>query len=139
MQSAADLLRQRGLRVTPQRLAVLQRMLECPHAHFTPDEIRAALAPAMPALARGTCYNVLNEFVRVRLAQELASPDGPARYGLALDPHHHVVCRVCGRIDDVDVRGVEGLRPEGLAPGFQVDGVDVVFRGLCPRCRKEAR
>ncbi|PSR21137.1 MAG: Fur family transcriptional regulator [Sulfobacillus acidophilus] len=133
--SAQNLLRDRGLRVTPQRQSVLNLFLTESGQHFSADQIRQRLLPQMPGLARGTTYKVLQEFVRAALCEELATPDGVSLYGLRLRPHHHFICDQCGRWFDVEVTGVDGLRPVALPPDSEVRDVAVFFHGVCSECR----
>lgn len=133
--SAEALLRQRGLRVTPQRQAVLRIFLDQEGFHATADQIRSRLLPHMPGLARGTTYKVLEELVKAQICEELATEQGVSLYGLRLSPHHHFVCDGCHRWHDVDVTGLDALVFRGMAPGTAVRDVAVVFRGLCPACQ----
>lgn len=132
--SAENLLRERGLRVTPQRQAVLQWLLDHGGAHLSADQVRDQLLSKMPGLARGTTYKVLDELVRTGLCEELATADGMALYGLRLEPHHHFYCESCHRWYDVQVEGLSGLRIAGAEPGTWVGEVDVTFKGTCQRC-----
>lgn len=132
---ADRLLRDHGLRVTVQRRLVLSLLIAHEGRHWTADEILTAVRGRAPEVARGTAYNVLEELVRVGVAEELAS-EGSQRYGLRLAPHHHFVCHRCRRWFDVVPTGVEGLalRVGQTAAGFRPDRVDVTFHGLCPDC-----
>lgn len=131
---AERLLREHGLRVTVQRRLVLSLLIVHEGRHWTAEEILSEVRVRAPEVARGTAYNVLEELVRVGVAEELAS-DGSKRYGLRLSPHHHFVCDRCGRWYDVEPTGVEALAlgpPE--AARFRWERVDVTFHGLCPAC-----
>ncbi len=131
------LLRERGVRVTAQRRLLLALLLAHQGRHWTADELWTALRRDLPEVARGTAYNVLEELVRVGLAEELAAHDGTQRYGLSLESHHHFVCDRCRRWFDVRPSGVDGVRLAAEGDGaFQVERVDVTLRGLCPECRK---
>ena len=135
-QSAQELLRQQGLRVTPQRQGVLSLFLSEPGFHWSADQVRERLLPAMPGLARGTTYKVLNELVKVGLCEELATAEGTALYGIRLVPHHHFYCTQCRRWFDVDVAGISELKLMGSNPDASVHQVDVTFRGVCRACAK---
>ncbi|MCY0880189.1 MAG: Fur family transcriptional regulator [Firmicutes bacterium] len=133
--TAEQLLRQRGLRVTPQRQAILQLLLDEEGSHWSADQVRARLQPEMPGLARGTIYKVLEEFVKAGLCEELPTAENMAVYGLRLTPHHHFVCNQCGRWFDVEVQGIDALSVLAGPPDARVDEVAVVFRGLCRDCQ----
>ena len=139
--SAEKLLREHGLRVTPQRLAVLELFLSESGFHRSADQIRNRLLPHIPGLARGTTYKVLQEFVNAHICEELPTPEGLSLYGIRLEPHHHFVCRNCHRWFDIDVKGVEDLHITSVLPGFGISEVAVTFHGICSNCRSanEAR
>ncbi len=132
--SAEILLRERGLRVTPQRQSVLRLFLENAGQHWSADQVREKLLPNMPGLARGTTYKVLDELVRGNICEELPTPQGTAIYGLRLAPHHHFVCRACHRWFDVGVEGLDQLAMVGGPPDAVVDEVAVTFLGTCGDC-----
>jgi len=138
-ESAEIILRQCGLRVTPQRQGVLQLFLQQEGWHWSADQVREKLLPVMPGLARGTTYKVLDELVRKEICEELSTPDGTALYGLRLVPHHHFYCIQCHRWYDVNVEGLEGLTLIGNAPQSSIEQVDVTFRGVCRICSQEER
>jgi Fe2+ or Zn2+ uptake regulation protein len=131
----AALLRGRGVRVTAQRRLTLQTLLAHAGRHWPADEIWAAVRRDLPEMARGTAYKVLDELVRVGLAEEMAGGEGMNLYGLRLEPHHHFVCDGCGRWFDIRPRGVEAVALDaGEANGYRVRRVEVTVRGLCPEC-----
>ncbi len=134
--SAEKLLREKGLRVTPQRLAVLELFLSESGFHWSADQIRNRVLPGIPGLARGTTYKVLEELVNTGICEELATPEGLSLYGIRLKPHQHFVCRNCHRWFDVDVSGVEELHISTASRAAVIDNVAVTFHGLCADCRK---
>ena len=137
--NAEQLLRDRGMRVTPQRRAVLRCFLDHSGQHWTADEVRERLLPILPELARGTTYKTLNELVRRHILEESATADGSVRFGLRLAPHHHFYCVRCRRWYDVQVTGVDGLLLDPDQRPGRVEDVDVTFRGICRACAEEAR
>ncbi len=134
--TAEALLRDRRLRVTPQRQGVLQLFLTEPGRHWTADQIRSQLLGGMPGLARGTTYKVLEELVRSRICEEIAAPGGISLYGLRLAPHQHFVCSRCRRWFDVEADGLEHVVLVAPPPGAHVVEAAVVFHGLCGPCRE---
>jgi Fe2+ or Zn2+ uptake regulation protein len=127
-------LRDAGLRVTTPRIAVLRWLAEHPHA--TADQVAAAVRDDLGSVSTQAVYDVLNAFTRTRLVRRIEPAGHPARFETRIgDHHHHLVCRRCGRTEDVDcaVGPVECLRP-GDAAGYAVDDAEVVFWGLCPDC-----
>lgn len=133
-----SMLRDRGVRVTAQRRLVLALLIEHEGRHFTADEVWNYLRSKLPEMARATAYNVLEELVRVGLAEELAAGEGGQRYGLHLTHHHHFVCNACQRLFDVHPAGVDAVRLESsVHSAFRVERVDIILRGLCPGCQAD--
>lgn len=133
-----DLLRSRGLRVTAQRLAVLRVVSEEPHA--TADSIAESVRAEMGAISLQAVYDALGALVDVGLIRRLQPAGHPALFETRVsDNHHHVVCRSCGRIADVDcaVGSAPCLTPVDDR-GFEVDEAEVIYWGRCPQCRSQA-
>jgi Fe2+ or Zn2+ uptake regulation protein len=127
-------LRDAGLRVTAPRIAVLSWLTGNPHS--TADQVAVAVRDSLGSVSTQAVYDVLNVFTRVKLVRRIEPAGHPARFETrAGDNHHHLVCRMCGRTQDVDcaVGLAPCLTPEDAA-GFAVDEAEVVFWGLCPDC-----
>jgi Fe2+ or Zn2+ uptake regulation protein len=90
----------------------------------------------VPEVSLATVYNTLNELVQLGEISELRLSDGSARYDPKTGPdHHHLVCRSCGRIFDVEPDGVDAVAlPPDQRHGMRIDGIEVVFRGRCADC-----
>ena len=128
-------LRNAGLRVTRPRLSVLGVLSE--HSHVDADTIVAAARSVHPTISPQAVYGVLKALVGVGLARRIEPAGAPARYELRVgDNHHHLVCRECGAVADVDcaVGAAPCLTPSDTA-GFVVDEAEVVFWGLCAGCQ----
>lgn len=133
MTDAPGRLRAAGLRVTSQRVAILDALAAL-GGHPTADEVAAALMEAGGPLPRASLYHALGAMADAGVVLVADAGPGTARFELAGDWHHHLVCRACGAI--VDVPCATGSRPclEAALPGAVVDEAQVVFRGLCPAC-----
>lgn len=137
MSTGEELLRTHGLRVTKPRLAVLEILTE--GGHLEVDDIARRARTRLDSVSTQAVYDVLGALSRAGLARRLEPAGSPARYESRVgDNHHHIVCRGCGNIADVDC--VVGERP-CLTPtgghGFEVDEAEVTFWGLCPDCQKQ--
>lgn len=129
-----DELRAHGLRVTAARLAVLDAVEAQQHADAD-DVLRAARA-ALGSVSVQAVYDVLNTLTDKGLVRRIEPAGHPARYERRLgDNHHHVVCRACGTVADVDctVGHAPCLTPSSTS-GFRIDTAEVTFWGLCPDC-----
>jgi len=130
-----ELVRSAGLRVTASRVAVLHSLACCPHADTETVilQVRAELGSVSPQAV----YNVLAAFVKAGLVRRIEPAGSVALYELRVaDNHHHVVCRQCGAVQDVDC--AVGQRP-CLTPsethGYLLDEAEVTYWGICPACR----
>jgi Fur family ferric uptake transcriptional regulator/Fur family peroxide stress response transcriptional regulator len=131
----ATALREAGYRVTSQRL-VLHRVLRDLGRHATAEEVLNAAAPHLPGLSLPTVYATLDLFEQLGVARRIDGAGAAALYDPRTDAHQHFRCRRCGRVVDVDVAVDERrLAAAARAAGLQVDGVDVMLRGLCDDCR----
>ncbi|KQU68766.1 Fur family transcriptional regulator [Phycicoccus sp. Root563] len=133
-----QLLREAGLRVTQPRVAVLGAVRAHPHADT--DSLIAAARRDVPEVSHQAVYDVLGALTRSGLVRRIQPPGSVARYEARVgDNHHHVVCRSCGTIADVDC--AVGHAPCLTASddhGFTIDEAEVVYRGLCPTCAAAA-
>lgn len=130
------LLRDRGLRVTRPRLAVLAVLTEC-RAHLGVEEITARARERLDSVSVQAVYDVLGALTAAGLARRIAPAGGAARYEARVgDNHHHLVCRRCGEITDVDcATGAAPCLDPTDAAGFVVDEAEVTYWGVCARCR----
>lgn len=129
-----DLLHARGQRATPQRLVILRQLQRCGR-HTTADEIRQTIRRELPGTSTPTVYATLELLVELGLARRVDVGSGAALYDPRTEPHQHMVCRRCGRIDDLE-SDLDLDRLEGAASraGFDVRSVDVVISGFCGAC-----
>jgi Fur family ferric uptake transcriptional regulator len=130
-----DRLRDHGVRVTAQRLAVLQAVSETPH--ITADAIADAARAHLGTISRQAVYDTLGTLTEKGIVRRIEPAGSPARYEDRVgDNHHHLVCRSCGRLVDVDCAAGEApcLTPD-VDTDFAVDEAEVVYWGTCPTCR----
>jgi len=126
-------LRDKGLRVTDQRVAVLEFLASSPR-HPTAEDVGAAVNRLVPRAARASVYNVLHSLREVGLIEELVFEDAVARYDANLDRHHHFVCRSCRAVEDVMWDAFPSSPRRKLSDGRTVEAYSVTLRGLCPAC-----
>lgn len=124
-------------RKTIQREIVLKTLEEVP-GHATADEIYQRIAEEYPNISRGTVYRNLNQLSESGEARRVEVPGGADRFEHKTQPHYHIRCRVCGRVFDVDMEYLDHLKEQIRdAHGFLIEGHDIMFRGICPDCRKK--
>ena len=131
-------LRMADLRVTRPRVAVLEAVHDHPHADT--ETILTAVRSGLPDVSRQAVYDVLNALTAVGLVRRIQPLGMVARYESRVgDNHHHVVCRSCGVIADIDcaVGDAPCLTPsddDNVLEGFVLDEAEVIYWGLCPNC-----
>ena len=132
--SLAAALRERGQRVTPQRLMVA-RVLSDLDRHVTAEVVFDEVSRRMPGVSLPTVYATLDLLESIGLIRRVASERGAVVYDPRTDEHHHLVCRGCGAIDDVDAPiEADALLSAARSAGFAPDHAQVVVRGLCAEC-----
>jgi Fur family transcriptional regulator, stress-responsive regulator len=138
----SEQLRLADLRVTRPRVAVLGAV--CEHPHADTETIFDSVRTGLPEVSRQTVYDVLAALTTVGLVRRIQPSGSVARYESRVgDNHHHVVCRSCGVIADVDcaVGDAPCLTPfdgDGLLDGFSIDEAEVIYWGVCPDCASGA-
>lgn len=127
-------LRAASLRVTQPRLAVLAALRD--HPHVDTETVIALVRAAHPTVSHQTIYDVLRALTDAGLVRRIQPAGANARYESRVgDNHHHVVCRSCGAIADVEcVVGDTPCLTASEDHGFVVDEAEVVFWGICPDC-----
>jgi Fur family ferric uptake transcriptional regulator len=133
----ADLLRQRGIQITAQRLAVFRAVARQPHV--TADTVAEAVRAEIGAISLQSVYDALSLLVAEGLIRRIQPAGSPARFeDRVADNHHHLICRICGRMVDVDCAAgsVPCLTPANDR-GYEIDEAEVVYWGRCPDCQAQ--
>jgi Fur family transcriptional regulator, stress-responsive regulator len=128
------LLRRHGLQVTAQRLAVLRAVSDGPHS--TADDIYTVVRAEIGAISRQAVYDALAALIEKGLVRRIQPAGSPARFENRVgDNHHHLICRTCNRMVDVDC--AVGEPPCLMAAddaGYEIDEAEVIYWGQCPEC-----
>lgn len=136
---SAALLRDRGIQVTAQRLAVMRAVAGQPH--LTADAIADVVRTEIGAISLQAVYDALGLLVAEGIVRRIQPSGSAARFETRVgDNHHHLICRDCGRVVDVDcaVGGAPCLTPiDGR--GYEIDEAEVAYWGRCPDCLERAR
>lgn len=136
---ATDLLRQHGVQVTAQRLAVVRAVSDL--SHGTADEVGEVVRANIGVISRQAVYDALAVLSEKGLIRRIQPAGSPARYEDRVDDnHHHLICRTCDRMMDVDC--AVGDTPCLTAAddlGYEIDEAEVVFWGRCPECLATAQ
>ncbi|HIP42853.1 MAG TPA: transcriptional repressor [Aquifex aeolicus] len=121
-----------GLKITPQRLAIYEVLLKS-YNHPTVEEIYEEVKKMYPYVSLATVYRTLETLEKIGLVKRVCFWGNSARYDANTSEHHHLICKKCGRIEDIDLDQKLSI-PENLQ-GFKTDSYSVNIYGLCPKCQ----
>lgn len=124
-----------GIKLTPQRLAIL-KYLNGNKTHPSAEDIYKAVSKEFPTMSFATVYNTLETLRNKGGIQELTIEPGKKRYDPDSTPHHHLICLKCKSIVDIHKDFNLSIPPD-TAKGFEVIGSHIEFYGICQKCRKK--
>lgn len=139
LREALDTLKSTGVRITPQRHAILEYMIGA-MSHPTADDIYKALEGKFPNMSVATVYNNLRVFKEVGLVKELTYGDASSRFDFVTTDHYHVICEDCGKMVDFSYPGLDEV--EQLAAhvtGFTISHHRMEIYGSCPDCSNKKK
>jgi Fur family ferric uptake transcriptional regulator len=136
---SADMLRERGIQVTAQRLAVLRAVAREPH--ITADAVAEAVRSEIGAISLQSVYDALTLLVAEGLIRRIQPAGSAARFEDRVgDNHHHLICRSCGRVVDVDCAVGSAPCLTAVADrGYEIDEAEVAYWGRCPDCARSPK
>lgn len=138
LQQFESLGRERGMPLTVQRREILKTVLERVD-HPSADQVYETVKERIPALSRTTVYRVLDTLVELGVIRRLHHAGTGARFDGTIRRHHHLVCRKCGCVIDIETSRLDGLRvPPSDRQGFEIEDYSVHFIGLCRECRQQS-
>ena len=125
----------RGLKMTPQRRAIIDYMQSAYH-HPTADEVLQTVNRKFPMTSRATVYNTLNWLKQEGMIKEVFEA-GSVRFDPNTEHHHHFVCRECGMVEDIECDLIGTVNICSLPASQKVEFFEVTLRGLCASCQKK--
>jgi Fe2+ or Zn2+ uptake regulation protein len=132
----AALLRDRGLRATSQRV-VMHRLLRDRARHVSAEDLLSEASEQLPGISLPTVYATLELFEQLGIVRRVNGGGGTLLWDTRADAHHHMICRNCGRIEDLEIPlDLERARRSAARSGFEPDRAEVVVSGLCATCQR---
>jgi Fur family transcriptional regulator, stress-responsive regulator len=132
-------LRAHGHRVTGPRLTV-HRHLRRQHGHLSAEQVHSDLVGRAPSLSPATVYATLDLLAELKLIRRMSTPRGVALFDTRIDRHHHLLCRSCDAIVDVEAPvSTTGAYAAATAAGFTVEHSELQMTGLCAACARAGR
>lgn len=124
-----------NIRITPQRFAVLEYLIET-DSHPTADEIYQALVERFPNVSVATIYNNLRLFTKIGFVKEMTYGDDSSRFDFSTTQHYHAICEKCGKIEDIYYPGLEDIEETAHhLTGYKVTNHRMEVYGICPDCQ----
>lgn len=125
--------RESGRKITPQRVSIFRALHDNP-SHPTAEAVHAHIVEDMPSVSLRTVYATLHELAEMGELHQIELGTGSARFDPNVSDHHHLVCDVCGSVQDLDTDFPDVTVDPDNAYGFEVDTTQIVFRGRCREC-----
>lgn len=134
MLEVEQMLRQRNLKVTPQRLALVAELRD--KGHLSIDDLYYSLKQRFPSISLATIYKNLNAMIENCFVEEVKIPYAKSKYEIAKDLHSHVVCEECGKVCDIDIDLSSILKCDTIkGSGFEVQKSALIISGTCCDCQ----
>jgi len=130
-----EILTDKGLKPTYQRILILDYFYSNAKKHLTAERIYETLSKKTSTLSLTTVYNTLGSFLEAGLVSAITITGTEVRYELTTTPHHHLLCKQCGRIIDIDIQCPNVKRKS--IKGYKIEEVHGYFKGICKRCLKK--
>ena len=132
MKNSESLLRENGIKVTPQRLSIVEELYG--QVHLSVDELYDAIKKKFPSISLATVYKNINAMMEKNFIQEVKIPNQKSRYELTKEPHSHVVCQDCGKVEDLEL-DLNSITNEAIKrTNYKISSDALIFSGVCPDC-----
>ncbi len=126
-------LRESGIKVTPQRLAIVEELDG--HIHLSIDELYETIKKRFPSISLATVYKNINAMMEKQFILEVKIPGEKSKYELAKAPHSHVVCETCGKVEDIAL-DLEAVTQKAVnLSHYEIREEVLLLRGVCPACK----
>ena len=136
MEGTSQLLKEHRLKVTPQRLKIVS-MIER-HGHINIEELYREMREEFPSVSLATIYKNINQMVENGLVQEVKLPTQKSVYEIVKEPHLHMVCDRCHKIEDIVIGTDKIIEEAEKVSGYKILDSFITLRGICPECQKKA-
>lgn len=133
MTNYANLLNEYDLKVTPQRVAIVEELYN--NGHMNIDDLYKKLLSKFPSVSLATIYKNINAMVEKVFLSEVKIPNSKSVYELIKTEHAHLVCSSCGHIEDIMLDTTSVLEEASKLSSFKIDTTSIVLSGLCPNCK----
>lgn len=134
MNNYTSLLKEYDLKVTPQRVAIVEELYV--NGHMNIDDLYKKLLSKFPSISLATIYKNINAMIEKVFLSEVKIPSSKSVYELVKSEHAHLVCSSCNHIEDIEIDTSSILKDISSKNKFKINSTDVVLSGICPNCAK---
>ncbi len=134
MLNSSILLKEYDLKVTPQRVAIVEELYK--HGHMNIDDLYKNLLKKFPSISLATIYKNINAMVEKIFLNEVKLPDTKSVYELIKEEHSHLVCSSCGKVEDIIIDTSVLQNSMSNITNFRIENTEVIFSGICEDCLK---
>jgi len=135
MKSSAELLKGHQLKVTPQRLKIIKMLEE--YGHLNVDELYNKMLKEFPSISLATIYKNINQMINNAIIQEVKLPQTKSVYELIKEPHLHIICNVCLKVEDIIIGTDKIIEEAEKVSGYKIDDSFITLKGVCPSCQNK--
>ncbi|WP_304474748.1 Fur family transcriptional regulator [uncultured Helicobacter sp.] len=128
-------LREKHLKITPQRIAMLSQIYN--NGHMSVEEIYDQINSTYPSISLATIYKNINALCEANILREIKAPKDKQKYELSSDKHLHVYCEVCGKLEDIKLETSYLENDCGQKSGYAISDISAVLIGTCPQCKED--
>ena len=135
METTAEMLKSHRLKVTPQRLKIVETIDT--YGHINIEDLFHIVREAFPTVSLATIYKNIHQMIDVGLVQEIKLPSAKSVYEMVKEPHLHMVCDRCRKVEDIVVGTEKIIEEAENLSGYRIEESFMTLRGICPDCQKE--
>ena len=133
MKSSETLLREHGIKVTPQRLSIVDELSGC--VHMSVDELYEAIQQKFPSISLATVYKNINAMLEKDFISEVKIPHQKSKYELVKESHSHLLCESCGKVEDIALDLREVAEKAANETDYKINENALILTGVCPSCK----
>lgn len=140
IQRMIEISKTRGIKITTPRILIFKELVKNTKYHPSVEDLYQNLKGQIYGLSLSTIYRTLNIFEQLGLVRRIPTPDGKAHYEIANYPHGHFICKVCGKIFDLDINQSSFKKEinEILQKDFEIESCNILCYGTCKNCSKQS-
>ncbi len=136
METTIELLKEHALKVTPQRLKIIAMLNE--YGHLSIEDLYRLMLKEFPNVSLATIYKNINQMAQTRLIQEVKIPDSKSVYEIVKEPHLHMVCDRCHKVEDIIIGTDKIIKEAEAVSGYRIEESFITLRGICPACQADS-